>query len=101
MVKGYRIKVDGKDFLIIRSTHKNKKYDVFTTAQIDDEHTIQKYITSFGDSRYEHYKDKLGEFSNLDHHDKKRRASYKKRSEGMGNLDDPYKANFWAYHILW
>ena len=81
-IKGYTIKV---------STRKNKKYDVYK----DD-----KYITSFGDSRYQHYKDLIGYYKNLDHNDKKRRDNYRSRHKN-DNINDPNYAGYWAYHFLW
>lgn len=81
-VNGYTIKV---------STRKNKKYDVFK----DD-----KYITSFGDKRYQHYKDLIGYYKNLDHNDKKRRDNYRSRHKN-DNIDNPNYAGYWAYHFLW
>lgn len=81
-IKGYTIKV---------STRKNKKYDVYK----DD-----KYITSFGDKRYQHYKDLIGYYKNLDHNDKKRRDNYRLRHKN-DNIDNPNYAGYWAYHFLW
>lgn len=81
-IKGYTIKV---------STRKNKKYDVYK----DD-----KYITSFGDKRYQHYKDLIGYYKNLDHNDKKRRDNYRSRHKN-DNIDNPNYAGYWAYHFLW
>ena len=54
------------------STKKNKKYDVFKN---------DKYITSFGDKKYQHYEDitPLKFYKNLNHLDKKRRLNYYKR----------------------
>ncbi len=74
------------------SKRKNKKYDVYHN---------DKYILSFGDKRYQHYFDKFGYYSNLNHLNKKRRDSYKKRAEGIGNLNNPYSSNFWSYWGLW
>lgn len=81
------------------SKSKNKKYDVVYNGK-----TI-----SFGDSRYQHYKDQtgLGKFSNLDHNDKERRKLYRARAskivDKQGNLTylDKNSPNYWAYHYLW
>lgn len=81
-IKGYTVKV---------STRKNKKYDVYK----DD-----KYITSFGDKRYQHYKDLIGYYKDLDHNDKKRRELYRLRHRN-DNIDDPNYAGFWAWNYLW
>ena len=58
-----------------KSNKKNKKYDAIL---IKDK---IKYV-SFGDNRYEHYKDKTPDkfYSYLDHLDKKRRDKYRKRA---------------------
>ena len=74
------------------SEKKNKKYDVYKDG---------KYILSFGDKRYQHYKDFFGYYKKLNHLDEKRRISYRKRAEGIGKLGDPYSSNFWAYNFLW
>jgi len=72
------------------SKKKNKKYDVLYNGN--------KWL-SFGDSRYEDF---------LDHKDKKRRESYRKRSSkitsrktGKYTYLDPNYANYWSYNILW
>jgi len=88
----YLVNIGNKIYSISKSSRKYKKYDVYLDS---------KFITSFGDKRYQHYKDRFGYYSNLDHHDIKRRNNYRKRSEGIGNLKNPYSGNFWAYHFLW
>ena len=80
-----------KDFSIKPSTRLNKKYDVFKN---------NTYITSFGDKRYQHYKDKFGFYSHLDHLDPKRREAYKARHKN-DNIDDPQYAGYWALKFLW
>ena len=81
-IKGYKIKV---------STRQNKKYDVYK----DD-----KYITSFGDKRYQHYHDKIGHFRHLDHNNNKRRQLYRIRHKG-DNINDPNYAGYWSWNYLW
>ena len=65
------------DFDIQQSTRKNKKY--MAKYKYDTE---AKWI-HFGDTRYQQYKDStpLKLYAYLDHNDKKRRASYKKRHQ--------------------
>ena len=76
-------------YIIKPSTRKNKKYDVFKK---------DKYITSFGDTRYEHYFDKVGYYSHLDHNDKERRKQYYQRH----NKDYPkYSADWFSKKYLW
>lgn len=88
----YQKIIDGKKYTIIPSTRKkNKKYDVFLDG---------KYIVSFGDTRYQHYRDRFGHYKNLDHNDKKRRDRY--RARHMNDIiDNPNFAGFWAWHFLW
>jgi len=76
-------------YLIKPSTRKNKKYDVFKK---------NKYILSFGDSRYEQYKDKIGFYKELNHNDKSRRELYYKRH----SKDYPkYSADWFSKKYLW
>jgi hypothetical protein len=84
--EGYNIRV---------STHKNKKYDV-----LDAEGRI---ITRFGARDMEHYFDKLGAFSHLDHKDEKRLEAFKRR---FSKLIDKYQndktsAMYWSSKYLW
>lgn len=69
----------------------NKKYDVFENG---------KFIVSYGDRNYQHYKDKLGYYSELDHNDKQRRKLYRKR-HAKDKINNPYYAGYWAYNYLW
>lgn len=68
-----------------------KKYDVYDTNN--------KKLFSFGDTRYEQYKDKLGYYSSKDHGDTKRRDSYKKR-HAKDNLDR-LSPGYMSMHYLW
>lgn len=79
---GYTIRPSRREF---------KKYDVFKN---------EKYITSFGDIRYEHYYDKFGFYSKLNHLDKDRRRSYRQR-HANDNIDDPEYAGYWSWKYLW
>ena len=63
------VKRDGYTFK--KSRLKNKKYDVFDKNG--------KYLFSFGDRRYQQFKDKLGLWSHLDHLDPKRKSNYYSR----------------------
>lgn len=83
------VKLDGFEFK--KSTRKNKKYDVFKDG---------KYITSFGDNRYQHYFDKVGLWSNLNHNDKERRRLYRLR-HSKDKLDDKTSAGYFSYYYLW
>lgn len=70
------------------STRKNKKYDVF-----DED---WNYLTSFGDKRYQHYKDRLGYYAELDHLDDERRKRYIARHKNDNKL-----AGILALKMLW
>ena len=83
------------------SKSKNKKYSVYVLKE------GEKTLIHFGDKRYGQYKDKLGNYSNLDHKDKKRQKSYLSRAKGIKNKqgDFTYKdkdtSNYWAVNYLW
>ena len=90
-----------KDYDIIkfrRSDTKGKKYD----AVIQHKKTDKKYIIPFGSNTHQQYKDStgLGLYSNLDHEDKLRRASYRLRHRVF------YKPNYYSpaymsWNYLW
>lgn len=72
------------------SSREHKKYDVYLG---------DSYLLSFGDKRYQQYKDKLGYYKALDHGDDKRRILYNIRHRKDGNT--PYYAGWWARKYLW
>ena len=76
-----------------KSTAKNKKYSVYVK---DNSKTK---LIHFGDKRYKHFKDKIGEYSHLDHNDKSKRKSYHSRF-GPTN-DNNNIAKYWSHKILW
>ncbi len=82
-----------RGYQIVVSTRKNKKYDVYKGG---------KYVVSFGDKRYQHYKDStmLKHYSNLDHLDKVRLKNFRTRFGGMDRTDKT-KALYWSWHYLW
>jgi hypothetical protein len=71
------------------STRKFKKYDVYKNG---------KYIVSFGDKRYQQYKDKIGYYSELDHLDKKRRLRYYQRHGKDAVVES---AKWFSHKYLW
>jgi hypothetical protein len=85
-----------------KSSAKNKKYSVYVK-----DNDKNKKLIHFGDKRYEHFKDKIGEYKKLDHGDKERRENYLKRAKGIkdktGKLTykDKNSANFWSVNFLW
>lgn len=62
---------------------------------------------NFGDKRYQHYHDKIGLYSHLDHNDKERRKRYIKRhsaiinKNGMHAIDIKYSPAWFSLHYLW
>ena len=76
-------------FLFKKSKRKNKKYDVYKN---------NRYVVSFGDNRYEQYKDKIGLYKSLDHRDKKRRDNYYARHGKESRLGT---AKYFSHKYLW
>jgi len=81
----------------VKSPRKNKKLrTVVNGVNVD-----------FGDVRYQHFKDKTGIWSSLDHGDKQHRKKYLTRTsgikDGQGKLtkDDPMSPNWHSRKILW
>ncbi len=75
-----------------KSKAKNKKYSVYVMKD------GKKKLIHFGDSRYQQFKDKLGEYSHLDHNDKKRRELYYKRH---GKATSKDSARYFSHKYLW
>ena len=81
----------------VKSDKKFKKYKVLT----------KNGIIHFGDTRYQHYKDLIGDYKKLDHGDKKRQQNYCKRSAGIrdknGKLTKNNKesSNYFSRRYLW
>lgn len=78
-----------RNWIIKPSTLKHKKYDVFNK---------EKKVLSFGDKRYQQYKDKIGHYSHLDHLDKKRRELYYKRHNKDYGI---HSADWFSKKFLW
>lgn len=77
-----------------KSKAKNKKYSVY----IKSDTKSGKKLIHFGDNRHQQFKDKLGEYSNLDHNDKKRRDLYYKRH---GKATSKDSAKYFSHKYLW
>ena len=77
---------------------KHKKY----TALIQHKKTKKIIKINFGDDRYQQYKDStgLGLYSNKNHLDKKRRASYRSRHK-KDIKDGFYSAGLFSMRFLW
>ena len=74
------------------SKAKNKKYAVYVRKH------GRKRLIHFGDSRYQHYRDRLGHYRQLDHRDPKRRERYYSRH---GPSSDKDTAKYWSHKVLW
>lgn len=72
----------------VKSTRKHKKYMVLT----------KNGVKHFGDTRYQQYKDKLGNYKHLNHLDKERRRLYYARH---GDTKDKDTSKYWSHKILW
>jgi hypothetical protein len=72
-----------------RSPRKNKKL----MAVLPDGRKVH-----FGDRRYQHYRDKTGLWSSLDHNDSERRRLYRARH---GVNPAPHTPAWFALNILW
>jgi hypothetical protein len=81
-------KLDGVDFYA-PSTMKYKKYDAYVDGK--------KY--SFGDIRYEQFRDKIGYYSNLNHNNKLRRVQYVNRHKN-DRLNE-YSPGYFSMYYLW
>jgi hypothetical protein len=88
-------KVLRRGWHIRKSKRKNKKYDVFNENN--------KFVVSFGDTRYEQFHDKLGAFKNLNHSDEKRLKLFKKRFQKLynDNKNNPYSSILYSWNLLW
>jgi len=71
-------------------------------ALLKNKHTGREVRVRFGAKGYEQYKDKaLGRYSNLNHNDPKRRASYRARHAGEGDASRKWSPGWLAWHFLW
>lgn len=80
-----------------KSTRKYKKYMT----------TYKGKTIHFGDTRYQHYFDKIGLYSHLNHLDDNRRYNYLKRSSNIRNKQgkltykDKSSPNYYSINYLW
>ena len=90
-------------FTYFKSTRDGKKLMTI----IKDPNTGKPKTIHFGNTKYEHFKDKTGLWSELDHRDKERRERYRKRhakvlkKDGTPAKDDYLKAAFHSWRVLW
>lgn len=80
-------------FIVSKKPH--KKYD----AILYDKDTGKIKHVPFGDTRYFHYKDKIGHYKDLDHNDKERRRRYRLRH--YATHFKKYSPSYFAWHYLW
>ena len=76
-------------YIFRRSTKKHKKYDVFRDGVL---------IASFGDRRYQHFRDAIGLWSHLDHLDDVRRKRYYARHGKRAVRESP---KWFSHNYLW
>lgn len=95
----------------------NYKYKAFIPKDIwnkwrpDKPLKIKDFKTvKFGRPGYQQYKDIIGEWSDYDHLDKKRRSNYRARHEPIGITIDgvkyksylvPFTNEFFSYWLMW
>jgi hypothetical protein len=74
-----------------KSTKPHKKYDAIMS---------DGSIVSFGDNRFQQYKDTaLGLYSHLDHLDKKRKDNYKSRHHK--DINKKFSPGWMSFNFLW
>lgn len=80
-----------------------KGYDIYLSDKLDKKYygmVNNKKVYFGGDpKKYQHYYDKMGYYSNLNHLDEKRRANYHKRHGTDKALRGT--ANYFSSEILW
>lgn len=86
---------DPKLYKPFRSKRAGKKYSVYVRSESGGVKLIH-----FGDINYEHYKDKIGLYSHLDHNDKERRKEYRIR-HANDRIKDKNTPGWWSWHKLW
>lgn len=92
MVFKKNLSINGLSYTVEAPSKKeHKKYDVYLGS---------KYLLSFGDNRYQQFKDKFGYYDNLDHGDETRRLNYRLRHR-KDKIYNPYYPGYWSYRYLW
>lgn len=78
-----------------------KSYPIFLSDLINKKYyaLVNKKKVYFGQMPYEHYEDKIGYYSDLDHHDKTRRRNFKSRFERLRHHKGT--SSWFADQILW
>lgn len=99
--------LDGINF--VRSDKVHKKYKATIPAKLWSKHrsaTTVDRVVHFGDTRYQHYKDRIGLFAKLDHNDAKRRKNYRTRhgaimAKGGLAIEVKFSPAYFSYYYLW
>lgn len=78
-----------------KSKKKGKKYSVYVKSESGGVKLIH-----FGDSSMEHYYDKIGLYSHLNHNDKERRKRYRQR-HANDRINDKNTPGWWSWYKLW
>jgi hypothetical protein len=87
----------GKPVLYKPWVNKTKsRYKYWVYVKSDTKKGFKKI--GFGHKDFGQFKDKLGEYSKLDHNDPKRRKAYYSRH---GQTKDKNTAKYWSHKILW
>jgi len=98
--------LDGREVGYIKFVIPSKGYKKYKASIFDTSNKKIKTVL-FGDRRYQHYFDRVGMWAELNHNDRKRRAAYRKRHEGVLLKDgkpaykQPYTPSYFSYHLLW
>lgn len=80
---------------------KFKGYNIYKSDKLKKKYyaLVNNKKVYFGDTSYQHYKDKLGVYSYLNHLDPKRRKLYKSRHEKNRHIKG--SAGWFSDQILW
>ncbi len=76
-----------------------KKYEVKITFK--DHPSKKQKIVSFGSLQHQHYRDKLGLFSHLDHNDDQRRKLFYNRFRSLLKKTKKYSPMYFSAKFLW
>ena len=94
-------------------TGSHKKYIATIPKNIWTKWRKDKFrkTVKFGDNRYQQYKDRIGDWSFLDHRDKKRRDRYRARHSKimkvlteeytLPSYEVPFTPEWFSWYLLW
>lgn len=68
-------------------------------AILQHKRSLKERRVPFGAMGYEHYRDNLGFYSNLDHMDKRRQENYLRRH--AGNIQHKFSSGWFSRIFLW